>query len=141
MLIKGQNAECLEIKILRRENSKSTDYWDGNWLNAEVKIETSHFKAHYGTNFRAEDFQRFYDDIIRLKNHDVNEVVFTTMEEGLHLNLELQKNGSLLCSGKTNNLSENSLEFQFTIDNMALNYLVDQLREILKEYPVIGSPE
>jgi len=141
MIIKGQNSELLEINILRRENHHTADYWDANWLNVQVKVEVPNFRAHYATNLRTDDFQRFYDDIMRLKDHKISEVEFTTMEEGLYLNLKLQKTGSLLCAGKTDDHSGNELEFQFTVDNIMLDSLADQLKMILKKYPVIGSPE
>lgn len=140
MLIKGQCAEYLEIKNLQREHYGANDYWDGNWLRAEVKIEVPCFEACYWTSFRVEDFQKFFTDIIHLKNQTVNEITFDTLESGLYLKLKLQKTGSLICSGKTDNLSGNSLQFELILDNMILDHLANQLQVLLRKYPLIGQP-
>lgn len=139
MMIKGQLGEVLELRVLRRQYENAQNDYDANWLEAEVFIKIPSFNAHYRTYLCSDDFQRFYDDIIYLRNRGINEAEFATMEEGLRLNLKLQKTGSLFCTGKADDHSGNSLVFHFVVDNMALDYLIDQLKILLHKYPVITS--
>ena len=58
MRIKNE-ASKLEINILRRSNSETEDYWDGNWLETEIRIQVSGFNCIYGTNLHVDDLQKF----------------------------------------------------------------------------------
>lgn len=138
MILKGQHSELLEIKILQRLNANTNDYWDGNWLTSEINIEVAGFTAHYKACLRVEDFQNFLKGTINVQNHTADKVEFITMEGGLYLSFKLQKTGVLICSGKSTDAG-NSLEFNFSLDNIALNYLANQCEDILKEYPLIGQ--
>jgi hypothetical protein len=138
MIIKNEIDE-LQINILKRSNTQAEDYWDANWLEAEVKIRVRGFSCLYGTNLRTDDFQRFYNDALLFSYGNRKEIEFRTMEEGLYLKFEAGPNGMVFCVGKAKDDEGNSLEFKFEIDNTATTSLISQLTETLKFYPVMGS--
>lgn len=140
LLIKGRDLELLEIKSLIRTGDSTENYWDANWLHAEIYIETASFKAHYATFLRAEDFQVFQQQVVCMKNHTAKTMEFLTMEGGFSLLGTLQTNGVIICTGKAVDETGNCLEYRFSIDNIVLDYLDDQPSGILKKYPVIGWP-
>lgn len=138
MKIKNETSE-VQINILRRSNSNTEDYWDGNWLEAEIRIQVRGFSCIYGTNLRADDFEKFYSDILMLNSGNNKEIEFTTMEEGLYLHLTAEPYGRIRCSGKGKDDASNSLEFNFEIDLMSLDSIIAELKTLLKLYPVIRS--
>jgi hypothetical protein len=136
MLFKN-NADFLEINIIKRSNPNANDYWDANWLDAEIKINVQGFTAHYQTNLRAEDFTTFYENMSTLQQGKANEIKFTTIEDGLYLNCKMKSTGTLVCSGIAKH-ENNNLNFNLTL-NGALDEGLVQLQNILKSYPIIGS--
>lgn len=140
MRLKGDIGK-LEIKILKRSNSETEDYWDANWLESEIRIDVPGFNALYGTNLRVDDLQRFYEGLTALQNSSVKEAEFTTMEEGLYLHCELALNGNINCKGKANNDTGNSLDFNLQTDLASLDDFVDELKAVLQSYPLVGNLE
>jgi|LauGreDrversion4_2_1035121.scaffolds.fasta_scaffold14863_4 hypothetical protein len=140
MILKGV-AGKLEITILKRSNSDTDDYWDGNWLEAEIKIVLPGIKILYGTNLRVDDLQRFYENVIALKYNRSKEAEFTTMEEGIYLHLDFEPNGAVRCKGKANSESGNSLDFKIQTELALLDVFIDELRIALESYPLVGSLE
>eukprot|EP01132_Coremiostelium_polycephalum_P001037 gene1037-1315_t len=102
MILKGDIGR-LEIKILKRSNFDSNDYWDSNWLESEISIDIPGFIALYETNLRVDDLQRFYDKLTNIQSGKVKEAELITMENGLYLHCKLSINGIIECKGKANN--------------------------------------
>ncbi|WP_129713930.1 hypothetical protein [Pedobacter sp. SYP-B3415] len=140
MILKGDIGK-LEIRVLKRSNSETDDYWDGNWLESEIRIDVPGFNTLYGTNLRVDDLQTFYKKLTGLQSGNINEAEFITMEEGLHLHCELVANGLIECKGKANNNTGNSLDFRLQTDLSSLHIFVNELKTILKSYPLVGSLE
>ena len=41
------DAEYLNVKITGRSHA-AQDYWDGNWVNADIEIDAGGFRGRYG---------------------------------------------------------------------------------------------
>jgi hypothetical protein len=126
----------LEINILGRNHPDSLDFWDGNWVNSEIKIDVPGFNAFYETDLRLDDISRFYQALIKLKSGTSNEAEFTTLEEGLYLHLVVEKNGSINCNGKARNNLGNTLNFILDTDLSTLDNFVSEIDAALKSYPL-----
>lgn len=140
MRLKGDIGK-LEINVLRRSNSETNDYWDGNWLESEIRIEVPGFNTLYGANLRVDDFQRFYEGLVVLQNGNTKQVEFMTMEEGLYLHCEVESNGIVNCKGTANTETGNSLDFNLQTDLASLDVFVDELKAVLQSYPLVGNLE
>ncbi len=140
MKLKGDSGK-LEINILRRSNSETDDYWDGNWLESEVRVEVSGFSSLYGINLRVDDLQRFYESLTALQKDNAKDSEFTTMEEGLYLHFAVNPNGSINCKGKASNEIGDSLDFKYQTDLASLDTFMSELEIVLKSYPLIGNLE
>ena len=138
MKIKSAENE-IEINILQRSNPDTDDYWDANWLESVVTIHVTGFQCSYSSNLRVEDFQRFHNDLIMLKNLLKKEIEFTTMEEGLNMHFQTDQNGLITCNGKAKNDAGNCLSFQFVLDITSLENCIGELEALLRSYPIIGS--
>lgn len=137
MLLKN-DSEFLEIIIIKRMHPEASDYWDANWLEAEIIIEVQGFQARYLTALRTDDFQAFYKQINDLHNNIIDKASFTTMEEGLSLMCTIKTTGTFICVGRARHESGNTLDFTMSFDNHAAAKLTFQLEKILKDYPVEG---
>ncbi len=126
----------LEINILGRNHPDSLDFWDGNWLNSEVKIDVPGFNVFYETNLRLDDISRFYQALIKLKSGASKEAEFTTLEDGLYFHIALERNGSINCNGKASNNLGNTLNFILDTDLATLDNFVGEIDAILKSYPL-----
>ena len=131
----------IEITILGRVNSETNDYWDGNWLEVEIRIEVFGIKTIYRANFRVEDLQRFYEDLTLLNEKNSKKAEFTTMEEGLYLHINVELNGIVNCIGRADTGSGNRMDFNVQSDLAILDVFIRELKTTLKYYPLVGSIE
>ena len=131
----------IEITILRRVNSETNDYWDGNWLEVEIRIEVFGIKTIYRANFRVKDLQRFYEDLTLLDEKTSEKAEFTTMEEGLYLHINVELNGIVNCIGRADTGSGNRMDFNVQSDLATLDVFIRELKTNLESYPLVGSLE
>ena len=138
MILKSEG-RFIEIIILHR-NNESIDIEDANWLDAEIKINVPGFKGLYKANLRAEDFERFYKDLNKLKTGKFFQIELTTMEEGIYLKGSLDLLGTIKWEGIARSYWGNSvLTFEMETDYASIDALIEQTLEILNEYPVVLS--
>lgn len=135
MIIKGESSE-INVSILKRSNSAAEDFWDGNWLDAKIEMHVRGFNCVYGTSLRVDDFERFYEDVLALNSGTKQNAEFMTMEEGFYLHLQVEPNGVVICRGKAKDDLGNSMEFKFESDLMLIEYLIEEVKMILKAYPL-----
>lgn len=140
MILKGDTGK-LEINVLKRGDSETNDYWDGNWLETEIIINVPGYNAFYGTNLRVDELQRFLEGLIALQTINERVAKFTTMEDGLYLHCEVESNGTVNVNGKANNNTGSILDFRLQTDLASLDIFVNELRGVLKLYPLVGSLE
>ena len=129
------------ITILRRVNSETNDYWDGNWLEVEIRIEVFGIRTIYRANFRVEDLQRFYEDLTLLNEKTSKKAEFTTMEEGLYLHINVELNGVVNCIGRADTGNGNGMDFNVQSDLATLDVFIRELKTTLESYPLVGSLE
>lgn len=139
MLLRCDEENFLEINVLRRKYPDTNNYWDINWLDANVRVSALGFEADYSTNLRTDELQSWYDALVPLKNSTGNEAKFSSMEEGLLLNCVIRRTGRFDCKGIAKDDTGNSLEFLLSADNQVLYDVLNQLERLLKDYPVIGT--
>lgn len=139
MILKSEG-RFIEIIILHRNNSESIDVEDANWLDAEIKINVPGFKGLYNANLRADDFERFYKDLNKLKAGKIFQIEFTTMEDGIYLKGSLDLLGNIKWKGIARSYWGNSvLTFEIETDYASIDTLIEQTLEILNEFPVVLS--
>src|SRR5207244_1052040 len=123
----------------RRNNENAENYSDSNWLEATISIKVPSFNALYRTNLCTNDLKFFYENVVKLERGILQEIQFTTTEAGLFLQIQQQKTGTLIISGKTDPGFPSFLQFSFKADNMELDHIARQLEDLLKQYPIINA--
>jgi hypothetical protein len=137
----GSQSEFLDVKIVGRSHA-SQDYWDGNWLNADIQIATGGFHGRFGAYLRAEELKIFHDSLMRLYSFDTKAVKFETMEEQLSIGIQGDSLGHFTaeCEARDQAGIGNRLSFTLNFDQTELPEILKGLEEALKEFPVIGNP-
>lgn len=138
MKIESENS-LVQIDIIKRSNPNSNDYWDGNWLKANIKIDVSGFKSDFKTNLRSDDFQRFYSGLIKLQNNLSKEVEFNTMEEGLYLKGNMEITGNIKWESISKSDDDNTLKVFFETNVTTIELLTTEIEEILNSFPIVGN--
>jgi hypothetical protein len=139
MQIRSEDSN-LQINVIARSNPNSDDYWDANWLESEIRISAPGINVLSGISLRAEDFLRFYGGLKKMQDGQMQEVEFTTMEEGIYLKGKLDITGNIKWEGIVKLGTEgNSLTFAIETDYASIERLSAEISEVLNRYPVIGN--
>jgi hypothetical protein len=86
--IGGSNREHVIVHPTRRERPEASDYWDGNWVYATVKVAARAFRGEFEAQLRAEEFVRFRDQLQVLYETLNGGAKFETMEGWLTVDIQ-----------------------------------------------------
>ena len=139
MNIKGESGN-VNLIVTERIRSDSDDFYDANWLKADIVVSVLGFKANYNTEIRVDELQRFYNCLKEVKAFESNQAELVTMEEGIFLKLVVSKLGQITCFGKAQHLG-NALEFKIDTDFANIDLLVQEIEAILNKFPLIGNSD
>jgi hypothetical protein len=121
-----EGADFLRIDVSMRTNPAATDYWDGNWVVAEVSVSSGPWSGSYRANLRAEDFLAFRDHLLAIyEDVDVQLAKFSSMEPWLEVVVERSDRlGHLTLKGTAHSEpffeGHDVLQFVFEIDQSYL---------------------
>ena len=139
----------IAIRVLRRMHPQANDYWDGNWVDAEVVVDIRPWRATYRAYLRTDEFAQFRDQLRELYDGARKEASFAPMEPWLGLTLELDSLGHITLRGKAGPEGSGKIfgqvhldfELKGVMDQTYLPPLIAQLDELEREFPVRGSPK
>ncbi len=139
--IGGRERERVEIRVQRRIYPTSTDSDDGNWLSSRITVSAGVWAGSFDAHLRAEEFAAFRQQCERLYEALRGTAVFHPLEPWLLLTLTGDAKGHIELAGEAidhvgwgNQLSFKYLE----LDQSFLPPLIAQLREVEKNFPVVG---
>ena len=135
MIIKNDQ-NFLEIKVIDRINKNTIDYWDANWLIAEIRIKVKGFNGLYKTNLRIEDFIIFAKKLYDLINLKSKLETFSTIENGIFFELHIATTGLLKCIGEACN-EQNVLKFVIESDFNLLDSLLRDVEMVIQKFPLL----
>ena len=138
----GETTEYVEVTILGRSAPDATDFWDGNWLLAEVRLRTGGFTGAFRASLRTHEIADFAAELGRLQTALGETAELRTMEKQLELSLVGDGRGHFQIKGEARDEAGmgNELLFALAMDQTELSPLLRQLDDVLSRYPVIGKP-
>jgi hypothetical protein len=140
--IRCEGGEFLTITLWGRSHSPATDFWDGNWISAMVKVQAGGFRGSVGGDLRAEELVDFLKHLVLLQEALRGTAQFFTMEGWLSIRVEGDGRGHMKCECTL--LDEpgigNRLEFTLNTDQTFTRSTVDELTAAVHEFPVLGAP-
>ena len=134
------------VEVRSRVWPTATDYWDANWLTCIVQIAAGPWHGRYQATLRANELAEFHDQLQRLyKDKEAPPAQFDSMEPWLQFTVERSDRlGHLRVAGRAQAEpffeGHNILQFVLELDQTYLPGVLDELAQILIEFPVIGSP-
>lgn len=140
--IGGEQAEYLTIKLFGRSHPACQDYWDGNWLRAEVEVEATGFRGLVTGDLRTDELARFHEQLSRLQESLRGTAEFVTMEGWLSIRVVGDGRGHMRfeCEVRDEPGIGNTLTCEFGYDQTFVPPILTQLRQALDRYPVVAEP-
>ncbi|MBY0222606.1 hypothetical protein ABZ756_02820 [Mammaliicoccus sciuri] len=132
----------LEIDVLARMYPNSSDYWDGNWLSSNLKIEIPGYTVDFSASLRADEIRDFLNDVKLMHRNLSGKAKLTSLEDYIHLEGEMDKRGHIDWSGETCYPAGSGavLTFEFVSNQSYLEEVIKELEDITYVYPVTGKP-
>jgi len=139
--IEAEYNDRVRICPLRRCYPDQDDYWDGNWIESEIRVQAGGFEGAYRANLRSEDFENFNRELTLLSQTLSGRATFSTMEEQLSFTMDGNGRGHIQVSGQATDVvgTGNRLEFSLEMDQTYLPPILKALSAVLKKFPVLGS--
>ena len=143
LLIGSLRSEHLLVQPTRLEFPDTDDYWDGNWVYADVAVVAGAFRGSYEPLLRTDEFARFRDDLQVLHDNLKGAATFETMEHWLAINIEGDGRGHFTakCEARDQPGMGNLLTFELAFDQTDLPVLLGDLDELTRAFPVRRKPE
>lgn len=141
--IGGAEREFIAIAILGRGESDVDDYWESNWLSVIVEAHAGGFSANFPSQVHADDFHRFRDSLAEVYRQVAGDAEFRTIDGLLTIRVCVGARGEVEVDGDIIDQpgDGNRLRFHLDLDQSFLESALSQLRQTVKEYPVVGRYE
>jgi hypothetical protein len=137
----GNGVPYLTVTLLGRSHPDQTDYWDGNWLRAEVEVVAGGFRGLVSGDLRSDEFAHFRDALAILNESLRGEAEFATLERWLNVRAIGDGRGHVTFACEVRDEGARAtLTCEFIDDQTCLASLLRQLDQALLLYPVIGHP-
>ena len=135
-------SEYLIVEITGRTNPSALDYWDGNWVNANIEIYAGGFRGRYSAYLRTKELKDFRDAVTSLYSFKSKEASLETLEGQLSINITGDSLGHFAakCEAMDQAGIGNRLIFTLTFDQTDIPAMLKELDVVIKEYPIIGNP-
>lgn len=126
--------------MTRREFPDATDYWDGNWVYATVRIRVGAFRGEYEALLRTDEIAHLRAGFGQLHTELSGTATFESMEEWLKISVVGDGRGNFVaaCQARDQPGIGNTLRFELRFDETQLLPLVASLNEVLAAFPVRG---
>jgi hypothetical protein len=141
-----ETTSYISVEVLSRARPDATDYWDGNWLNSVVEVAAGPWRGSYRASLRADEFAELHNQLqVLYEDTGSQPAQFNSMEPWLQFSVERSDRlGHLRVAGRAQAEpffdSHNVLHFALELDQTYLPRVLDELEQVLNEFPVIGSP-
>lgn len=148
LFVGRRSEDHIEIRALRWSHPQANDYWDGNWVDSEIRIDIKPWRATYPAQLRTEEFSQFHDQLREMYEGERKEASFEPMEPWIGLTLELDALGHIAIRGDAGPegfgkfFGQVRLSFHLmdAMEQTDLPPLIDDLDKLSREYPTKGAP-
>lgn len=142
IVIGADRGEQVSIHVTRREFPEASDYWDGNWVYATIRIRAGAFRGEYEALLRTDELAAFREQLRTLHAALNGSATFETMEHWLRVDIQGDGRGHFLakCEARDQPGTGNTLRFELTFDQSELPRVLEALDEVVGAFPVKGKP-
>jgi hypothetical protein len=139
LVIGSAGGEHLRIVVLKRAQSESDDFWEGNWLDCAIDVSAGGFQGAVNAPLRADELFAFRLALVQLQERLAREALFETSEEWLSIRVvtTAQTRYQARCELR-DAPNGNRLSFSLVFSREGLNAVVQALDAIQGSFPVVG---
>ena len=130
--------ERLEITVMGYACESYDNEYDANWLSASTSIVTGSFEGCTTLVILASELSLFASSISKLYEQLDGEAEFKTMEDQLYIKCRGDGLGHIAVTGYIRDAvgtGYNTLNYELALDQTQLKRTIDELDQVLKEYP------
>lgn len=140
-LLIGSDRNKVEILVRRYERTRTGEYYDDNWLIAQISVRAGGFSGHFPVTVLASEWVDFRQQLQTLCETRSGEAVFCTLERQLSIRLVANGQDRVEVSGIAMDQpgTGNQLEFMFALDPVNLKPALAELNDIISTFPVRGA--
>lgn len=140
-LIGLPGTDHVSIRPTARERPGTDEYWDANWLEAEVAVQAGAFRGSYKAQIRTDELAELQRGLEQIQGNLGGDAAFHSMEEWLSFRLTGDGRGLFQVTGYAKDApgTGNRLTFDFEIDQTFLGPMQRDLDTILREFPVSNA--
>jgi len=140
-IIGSRESEFLCVRPTERAHPAADDYWDGNWLNADIEISAGAFRGRYVACLRVDELVRFRDQLAALYETLDGRAEFDSMEEWLQIAVKGDGLGhfEVDCQARDAAGVGNTLKFSLYVDQTQIPAILDGLHQAIERFPLIGD--
>lgn len=133
-------SEHLAIRVLHRLYHAS-DYWDGNWVSAEIGLRTRASAVRYQAALRADELERLRDELRPVRETLRGRATFRSMEGWLTIDVEGDGLGhaDVTYVAAPGHASQTVLTSSLRLDRAGLSAVIERLDDVLAAFPVVGE--
>lgn len=139
----SNDAEHLSIAVLGREHAGADDYWDGNWVIANISVSVGGFNGTVRASLRMDEIHRFNEGLKFMNQNLFGVAVLESMEHWITLTVKAESRGRIEISGELSDGAGAGNVLSFDLAEVDQTYLagwISDLDDIEKAFPVIGTP-
>lgn len=143
LLIGSRDAEHLAIEVLGRERPGDSDYWDGNWVIADIDLVAGGFKGSVQASLRMDELHRLNEGLKFMRDNLFGAATLESMEDWISLEIKCDPAGRLTVVGELRDESSAGNVLTFGLPEKGQSYLgewIACLDAMEQEFPVVGKP-
>jgi hypothetical protein len=137
----GEHARRVTLCIGGRSQPRSSDYWDGNWLVCAADVSIATYEGRIQNLIRNEDLIRFSNSLNLLSALSAGQALLDTLDGWL--DVQIVRDDPLPLVARfllvTNPASADSLDFELELKPDSLCKILEDLRKIKDDFPVVGE--
>jgi len=135
----------LRVEVLCREFPGESDYYDGNWLNVDIRIANSASRCRYnGPYLLAQELRDFLRNVEKMHKKGKGSAKLVPLEEFWSCELSwLDERGHVRLVIDANpfpgmtDAAKSRHHYEFTADQSDLQCLARELHAVLRTFPVV----
>ena len=130
--------ERIAVDVLRYERQPIGEYYDDNWLTAQVQVCAGRFRGAIQCALITDELVAFLTQLRPLYHSLSGKAEFTTIEGQLHLRLSGDARGHIELVGELADQPGigNRLHFTLHFDQSQLAASIHELEKVTSEFPV-----
>jgi hypothetical protein len=130
--------ERIEIEVLRYERAPVGEYYDDNWLRAQIRVRAGGFRGQVDAAVLTGELSTFLTGLRPLHETLRGTAELSTMEQQLRLRLIGDRKGHIELTGEVADQPGigNRLHFTLQIDQSQLGASIHELERVTAEFPV-----